>query len=299
MKAQVMASEVHLVVNGPIELTAAAMDCLDELERSWSRFIPDSEISRLNASPGRPVEVGADTILLLEKMVEGWQMSNGHFNPTILPALIDEGYPTSIDDPDRRTILPGSTTRTGRADQILIDRPGGIAWLPAGTGIDPGGIGKGLAADIVANELVVAGAEGVMVNIGGDLRVVGRPGHGEWTVAVEDPLQANTAMLTFAINQGGVATSSTLSRTWGSGNQERHHLIDPALGRSADTDLTAVTVIAPTAWQAEVEATTTLLLGRVGGLAWLVDRGLDGMLIGAGGQVAVTPGLEAHEPTPA
>ena len=60
--------------------------------------------------------------------------------------------------------------------------------LPAGSGFDPGGIGKGLAADIVSAELLAAGARGACVNLGGDLRVTGEaPGGGTWTVAVEHP----------------------------------------------------------------------------------------------------------------
>ena len=294
-----MASEVHLIVNGAAELGSMATRRLDELERQWSRFIPDSEVSHLNANPGRPVPVGVDTLLLLDAMVEGWRTTDGLYDPTVLTALVAEGYVASINDPLRRTVLPDSTTGPGQADGILVDHVMGTAWLPSRTAIDPGGIGKGLAADIVAGELVAAGALGAMVNIGGDLRIIGEPVEPAWTVAVEDPSRRGTTLLTLTIDGGGVATSSTCSRRWTSGSCERHHLIDPRLGACADTDLAAVTVVAPTAWQAEVEATAVLLLGRVEGLAWLVERRLDGVLVAADGRLDTTPALGALKATSA
>ena len=68
-----------------------------------------------------------------------------------------------------------------------IEIDGREVRLPAGTGFDSGGIGKGLAADLVAVEVMAAGADGVCVNLGGDLRVLGTSSDGSWTVAVEHP----------------------------------------------------------------------------------------------------------------
>ncbi len=286
-----MASRVHLVVNGPACLEAVAVRRLGELERLWSRFIAGSDVDRLNSSPGQPVPVAAETLRLLDAMAEGWRVTDGLYDPTVLAALIAEGYTSSIDDPDRRTVLPDTTTGGGRTDGILVDHATGTAWLPTGTAVDPGGIGKGLAADIVAGELVDGGAGGAVVNVGGDLRVIGQPDGPMWTVAVEDPAQPGTTLLTFAIDAGGVATSSTRTRRWTRGGCERHHLIDPWRGVCADTDLAAATVVAPTAWRAEVEATAVMLLGRDGGLERLADTGLDGVLVGADGCLATTPAL--------
>lgn len=294
-----MASEVHLIVNGPADLKSMALGRLDELERLWSRFIPDSEVSRLNTNPGQPVPVGGDTLLLLDAMVEGWRATGGLYDPTVLTALVAEGYAASIDDPGLQTVLPDSTTGTGRADGILVDHATGTAWLPSGTAIDPGGIGKGLAADIVAGELTAAGTLGAMVNIGGDLRIIGEPDEAVWTVSVEDPNRPGTTLLTLAVDGGGVATSSTRSRRWTRDGLERHHLINPRLGTCADSNLAAVTVIAATAWRAEVEATAVLLMGRVNGLARLVERGLEGVLVGADGRLDTTPALRAVATTPA
>jgi len=71
----------------------------------------------------------------------------------------------------------------------------------------------------------------------------------------------------------------------------RHHLIDPAVGRQADTDLAAVTVIAGSGWLAEAHATAALLAGRVGVLGYLEIHDLSGAAITADGSVVCSPDL--------
>ena len=93
--------------------------------------------------------------------------------------------------------------------------------LPRGTGFDPGGIGKGLAADIVVDELRAAGAEGVCVNLGGDVRVEGAGPTGDgWTIAVDYPERARP-IARIGIARGAVATSTTLQARGGQSTANR------------------------------------------------------------------------------
>jgi ApbE family len=123
----------------------------------------------------------------------------------------------------------GGRSRLGRGwAGVVVDAAGSSVALPAGVGLDPGGIGKGCAADLVAEELRAAGAAGVSVNLGGDLRVEGRaPGGGSWVVGIEQPLRPGPAA-TVTLARGAVATSSRVRRAWGRAGDRRHHLIDPA-----------------------------------------------------------------------
>ena len=132
--------------------------------------------------------------------------------------------------------------------------------LPFGVGFDPGGIGKGLAADLVAGELLAHGAAGACVNIGGDLRVTGEPPHGgAWRVAIDSPL-TETPLALVELAEGGVATSSRLKRRWqGHDGTTRHHLIDPLTGTSAHTIVLTASVVASDAWRAEVLAKAAFL----------------------------------------
>jgi FAD:protein FMN transferase len=159
----------------------------------------------------------------------------------------------------------GSTTSPGRnplglgAADIRVE--GSTVRLPEGTGFDPGGIGKGLAADLVVDEILDAGAEGVCVNLGGDVRVAGiAPDGGAWTVAVEHPW-SEEPLAHLGVAAGAVATSTTLRRRWVVDGTPRHHLIDPRSGLPSATDVNLATVVAAEAWVAEALAKSVLLRG--------------------------------------
>jgi thiamine biosynthesis lipoprotein len=259
------------------------------LEACWSRFRSDSELSRLNARAGRgPVAASGDLLALVERMVEAWHRSDGLFDPTVLTSMIRLGY-----DRDFAEVRHGA----GPASVSLAPAPGmgevvvdaGTVSLPVGVGLDPGAIGKGLAADTVAEEILAAGAIGVLVNLGGDLAVRGATQDGEpWRVGVEDERRASDdprRMLTVLhLDDGasdgarfGVATSTTRTRRWARG--QRHHVIDPRTGTMSDGPLVQVTVLADEAWRAEVAATTAMLLPTGEAVAHLRRHGMSGVLL--------------------
>lgn len=262
-----MASEVQvIVVDGPPESGAVACRAIKQLEQIWSRFVKTSDISRINRQTGESVHVALPTITLLETMAEAWRMTGGLFDPTVLPALVDAGYVTSIDDPTARTSLPdvpaGAQLEGLSFDQLYLDYNGCVT-VPVGMAIDAGGLGKGLAADLVVAELLARGAHGVLVSIGGDLSAAGDPPEPDgWRLAVENPLDPAMTLAEISFTGGGVATSSTRSRRWTHDNSERHHVIDPRTRKPATSDLVAVTVISSCGWQAEAHATAVLLGGR-------------------------------------
>jgi thiamine biosynthesis lipoprotein len=208
------------------------------------------------------VALSADSVRLVERALDAWRLTVGRFDPTVLGAVIRAGYDRSFDQLGPSGGDTASPLSVGAAG-ILVD--GDRVRLPPGVGFDPGGIGKGLAADIVAAELVHQGAERVLVDIGGDLRVAGRPPAGGWSIALPDGGCVR-------LDEGGVATSGASRRRWLIAGSEHHHLIDPRTGRPAalPADRT-VTVLAAAAWQAEVLATAAIVAGPTRGEA-LVRR---------------------------
>lgn len=260
-----MASAVQIiVVDGPPDAEALARALLDELESRWSRFIETSDISRLNLAAGRPIHVAPTTVALLEKIADAYEITGGRFDPTVLPALVDAGYLTSIDDPVAHTSLPDSATfaphRGFSFTHLLLDG-GCCITLPEGMAIDAGGLGKGLAADLVVAELLGRGARGALVSVGGDLAAAGHPPESDgWRLDVEHPFCPTRVLARIMFSGGGVATSSTRIRRW-SNNGEQHHLIDPTTGKPSQSDLVAVTVIGSCGWEAEAHATALLLGG--------------------------------------
>lgn len=276
---RVMASDTHvMVVGGAPGAPARAAERLAQLEQRWSRFLPDSDITRLNSSAGQAVRVHPDTITLVEHMIDAHVVTCGGYDPTILPTLLAAGYTASVDDPTLVTpTLPPTSDTSGpwRLFDVELDRRASTVTLPEGVSLDPGGIGKGLAADIVVAELLDAGARGALVSIGGDLAADGEsPTDDGWLVVVEHPLRRDQTLMTLAVDAGGVCTSSTMSRRWRHERATVHHLIDPVRRRVADTDLAAVTVVAASAWLAEVHATAALLRGSAAATASLEAVGL-------------------------
>jgi thiamine biosynthesis lipoprotein len=283
-----MGSDAHVIVVGDPVLLDHAERRVADLEGRWSRFVPTSEVSRLTAAAGTTVAVSPETALLVRRSIEAHRLSGGSFDPTVLGAVVRAGYDRSFERlADRGPVASPLASGAG-----AIEADGASVRLPAGTGFDPGGIGKGLAADIVAAELLAAGADGACVNLGGDVRVAGvAPTGGAWTVSVEHPGQGTLARL--GVADGGVATSTTLRRRWTVDGEWRHHLIDPGTGLPSDSDLELAAVVASEAWVAEVLAKAVLLRGADRAFHVLGGTGAEGLAVGIDGRVVTSPGLTA------
>ena len=306
-----MASEVHLVTiadDDGVEPTwwAGTVDLLDHLEARWSRFLPTSDVSRLNLACGQPVQVDPATVTLVTTMIEAWRATGHRFDPTTLPALVAAGYVASIDDPRCVTILPSGRVHVGGFDEadptlddIDVDVAANTVRLPVGLAIDPGGIGKGLAADLAVAHALRSGAAGSMISIGGDISMGGRAPEGGWIVHVEHPDRDRRLIGSLAVSSGGVATSSIRSRRWRHDGDERHHVIDPSSGAPSGTDLSAVTVIARSGWLAEAHATGAILAGSAHVIEYLDVRELSGLAVTADGRVVTTGDLRAIDGDPA
>jgi thiamine biosynthesis lipoprotein len=286
-----MGSDAHLVVvDGPGHLLGNAEHRIGQLEQMWSRFIDTSEICELNRRAGEDVVVSSETALLIERAIEAWRLTGGGFDPTVLGAVLRAGYDVSFDElsADRESV--SSSLLIGCTD-ITVD--GHTVRLPSGTGFDPGGIGKGLAADIVISEIIAGGAAGACVNLGGDLRVAGEsPQGGPWTIAIEHPLITEPLALV-GLRGGAIATSTTLRRRWIVEGRQRHHLIDPATGEPSDSDLELTTVIAGEAWMAEVLAKAVLLRGSQRAFDIIDDSHVQALTVAATGEVRTTAGFVA------
>jgi thiamine biosynthesis lipoprotein len=227
-----------------------------------TRFTPDSELSRLNAAAGRWIEVSPELEALLRRSLAAYAASAGLVHIGVLPALLAAGY--------TRDFAAGQSAPTG---EILIAPPlpemleveAGRARIAPGRAIDLGGIAKGWLADRAVERV----GPNALANFAGDLRARGAGPDGDgWPVGF--------GTTTVLLRDIGAATSGTGGRRWGAG---LHHLIDPRTGLPADTDLTEVSVLAPTGADAEVLAKTALLLGRAAGARLLDERSLGSYLV--------------------
>ncbi|MEM7272412.1 MAG: FAD:protein FMN transferase [Actinomycetota bacterium] len=235
------------------EAIEEAVQRVDQLERRWSRFIDTSEVSVLNHRAGTPVPVSEETMLLVELGCDGWARTDGRFDPTVLHAVEANGYSVSFDRmADTAAVARPRPAEVAGCDSIVIDRSGRTVRLPPDGGFDPGGIGKGLAADLVGHRLRAAGVESGCVSIGGDLRIWGLgPAGRRWRIG--------TGGRTIEITDVGIATSGSQRRAWELDGDLVNHLIDPSTLRSTTAGPVAVTVVAGSAWQAETYATALMV----------------------------------------
>ena len=268
------------LVGGTPELLDDCFRLLRDLELAWSRFLEGSDVWRLNWSQGLPVRVRPCTARLVRELINAWAVTGGDFDPTILPRLVASGYAASRVDASRSTALPDTAAWPGAVADIEV--AGTDIRLPAGTTLDPGGLGKGLAADMVAEFALDHGADGVLAEVGGDVVVAGQPPpDAAWTIGIENPFTPNELLTTIRLSSGAVATSSRLVRAWDGPDGPAHHLIDPTTGYSAATPTVTSTVIAGTGARAEALAKLAFLREPDPLLAWLPEIGAAALIVDA------------------
>jgi thiamine biosynthesis lipoprotein len=289
-----MGGRANLVVVGAASgLLDELSDEIERLEQLWSRFLPTSELSRLNAAEGEPMRVSAETVGLIEAMQAGYHETEGAYDPTLLPALVLSGYAESVDDPSHRTVLPARVRDGGDLDAIQIR--GRTVTLPPGMNLDSGGIGKGYAADLLTARARERGASGVMVDLGGDLVVSGESPVAEgWTIGVEHPDDRFTHLDIVRLAEGGVATSGTRQRRWSVDGEERHHLLDPHTLLPARTGLHSATVIAGSGARAEVLTKAAFVPPPTGFLDWIPTRNAAGLVITTEGDIRTSSNWEDY-----
>ncbi len=263
-----MGTRVYVLVHGgPRDIVDAAVRRIDELEDLWSRFRPDSDISKLNVAGGRPLEVDDATYLLVQRACQAWHLSDGVFDPTVHQAMVANGYDRSFDDLGRPAGVSSSRAAAGAAPgcaSIELDDRARTVKFPAEVTFDPGGIGKGLAADLVAGQIMRAGAQGCLVSIGGDLVARGTaPDDHAWTVTIDEPAVGIAGPIaTVSFEDGALATSTTARRTWIHNGTEQHHLVSSGSGTPMRSGIVLATALACEGWLAEI-TTKALIANRV------------------------------------
>jgi len=259
--------------------------------RQLSRFLPGSELSRLNRDPRPTVPADAQLIELAAAAREAGEMTGGVVDATLLEQIEAAGYRDSLrgrlDTPSSALPMagpPAGPSSAGGWRELSVDRAAGTITRPPGVTIDSGGVAKGLLADRVGATLERFPA--YLVDCCGDVRVGGsarRPRK----ILVEDPL-GGRPIHTLTLGGGGVATSGITRRSWrGPGTVPAHHLLDPASGEPAFTGVVQATALAPTAFLADVHAKWALLSGPDLGPSRLPHGGL--LVLDDGEIVPVTP----------
>jgi FAD:protein FMN transferase len=276
---------------------------LAAVDVACSRFRPDSELSRLNASDGAVMSISELFAELLEAALRAARLTDGAVDPTCGQALAEIGYDRDFallqaaGAPSPRARRPVRRVPGWRC--IQLDRRRRLAQLTGGAQLDLGATAKAWAADRCA-ELIAAKADcGALVSLGGDIAVSGPPPEDGWRVRVTDDHAAapEAPGQTVTIRSGGLATSSTTVRAWAVGGRRVHHIIDPATGQPARSCWRTVSVAAGSCVDANTASTAAIIRSEAAA-GWLQEAGLPARLVREDGTVETTAGWPS-DPTPA
>ncbi|HEV7527379.1 MAG TPA: FAD:protein FMN transferase [Solirubrobacteraceae bacterium] len=241
---------------------------------SFSRFLPDSELSRLNEDPRREVPVSLLMARLAQTVNVAATLTNGLVDATLVDRIEAAGYAADLGDPvplSTALALAPSRRPAGAASppawrSVEVNLARRIVTRPPGVKLDSGGLAKGLFADLLAQRLSAHAS--FAIDCAGDLAIGGADGVAR-PIQVQSPFDGRT-LHTFELRRTGVATSGIGRRSWlDDDGRPAHHLLDPATGRPAFTGIVQVTALAPSALIAEIHAKAAILSGPQVARAWL------------------------------
>lgn len=269
----------------PAAAEAARAEVL-RLERKYSRYRDDSVLSRINAAAGNAQGCVLDdeTAALLDYAATAHAQSDGLFDATA--GVLRQAWNFRGDALPPQSQIDGLLPRIGW-QRLGWERP--RLTLPVGMELDFGGFVKEYAADGAAAAARTAGARSGLVDLGGDLAVIGPHADGApWRVGIRDPRNAQRPVATIALDVGGLASSGNYERCLRIAGKVFGHILDPRTGWPVTGGFAAVSVRADSCLIAGTVTTVAMLKGRSAGSAWLDSVGLPHLSIAPDGQMAGT-----------
>ncbi len=249
-------------------------------EARYSRFIPDSLISRINAAAGKEwVGVDAETDALFNLCQDMIFFTRGVFDPTSLPLMRLWNWKA------KPPVIPADSAIKAAQELVgwhKVQRRKGAIFLPReGMCLDLGGIGKEYAVDRVLTMVQQRGITNIMVDFGQDVRVSGEaPEKGAWHIGLQDPKNLSRCWTGVAVNNHAVATSGDGIRHFVHEGRRYGHIIDPRTGYPVGNGALSVTVIAPHCTFAGILSTTAFVLGVKEGIELMgLCPGVEGCII--------------------
>ncbi|MBM3248375.1 MAG: FAD:protein FMN transferase [Candidatus Omnitrophica bacterium] len=254
-----------------VEITCPDQQAIDiafneirRVENLLSKYIPDSEVSKLNAS-GK-LKVGPDLLYVLIKAKEFYLASNGAFDVTVGP-LVDI-WKKAI----KNNVLPKSEDIKNAKqlvgfDKVLIDeKESTIAFLKEGIKVDLGAMGKGYAVDCAIKKVRDFGVKSCLISVAGDIFCLGDKNGEPWQVGIQHPRNKKELLDILNLKDQAVSTSGDYQQMFVVGDKRYSHMIDPHTGHPAESKVISATVLAQDCLTADALATTIFVLGKEKGL---------------------------------
>jgi thiamine biosynthesis lipoprotein len=273
----------------------AVMDYMRHVNALMSHFLPDSELSQINARAAvEPVVVAQELFDVIKASIHYSELTDGAFDITYASVgyLYDYRRKVHPTDAEIKAALPSVDYR----NLVLDDQAHSVRYARPGVRIDLGGIAKGWAADRSIEMLQSRfGVHNAIVTAGGDSRLLGDRRGRPWVIAIRDPNDREQIVTRIPLADCGVSTSGDYEHYFDEGGVRYHHILDPKTGKSPH-EVRSATIIGPTATDTEGFSKGVFVKGPAAGIA-LIERnpGMDAVVIDKFGKVWYSKGL--MEPT--
>ena len=270
-----------------------AEGAVEDLEKAFSVNLPDSDISRINAQAGTPVQIGEDTAAVLAAAVQYGDESGGALDITVTPVLQAWGFTTGEYRVPARSEIEALLQHV---DYSRITLEGNTAALPEGSRMDLGALAKGYTGDRLLEIFREHGAESALVNLGGNVQTLGRKPDGSlWKVGICDPMAPDTNLGAVEIENCAVITSGNYERYFEEDGVRYWHILDPADGAPADNGLVSVTVMGESGLMCDALSTAIFVEGLERGIEhWRSRDDFEMILVTDAHTIYVTQGAAAH-----
>ena len=249
-----------------LEFAAEALGWIGKFEAQFSRFLPDSMVSRINAAAGK-TWVKTDTAMeqLLDIADGLFTRTNGILDPTMLPLLHVWNWKTVHAKLPCQAEVKSALALTGW--KKVQRRPGAVFLPEAGMGLDFGGFGKEFAVDALVKIARLSGIKDALVDLGRDIFAMGGNGaHPFWHVGIEDGNQPGSCWGGLAVSDLAVSASGDYARHFIHDGVRYGHILDPRTGWPVANGMRAVTVVANSCLEAGIYSTAVFVLGTREGL---------------------------------
>jgi len=268
---------------------------VEKVESITSRFVPDSDVSLINANAGNaPVEVHPDTMEILKRSLEFSRLSDGAFDVTVAPVAELWGfYDREYRVPKPEEVEAARSLVDYR--KVLLDEANGTVMLAEpGMQIDLGGVAKGYAVGAMCDMLKGRGVESALVNFGGTVGAVGCRSDGEpWVIGIRDPRGETCDLLgKLKLEDSYVSSSGDYERFFTRDGIRYCHLFDPRTGYQS-REVASNTVAGSDPMNADILSTTVFVQGKDKGFALVSGQdGYEALIVESDGNVVMTPGMK-------
>ena len=279
------------MANLPGEALALSEKRIQELEALWSVTDENSDIYKVNHNGGRPTEIQEETAEILQFALDMAKQTNGALEPTIFPVVTAWGFISGeyqIPDADKLADL------LQKADYRKVVLEENMVTLPDGMQLDLGAIGKGYTGDILAELLKEQGVTSALLNIGGNIQMVGRkPDGSRWRLGIQNPF-GEGSLGVLESEDGAVVTSGNYERYFiGEDGKQYGHIINPDTGYPAESGLASVSIIAKEGKLCDVLSTAIYVMGLEEATKyWRENGNFEMLLVTDKNEIYLTEGIQ-------